>query len=262
MHGLTADARSGTATVVDGAAALVGGVQVIAPLRRHQKGRVQKRDPPVADDGATPPGTPQHSRVRGGEDVVARGGRGRLSVCSHHTTRFRVAINDEAEATSRDLMASDLTWRTRDMVQGPTRRWLVEGCGQDWKSPEGWSQLPKQPGDEGARRRVILSRLVDHGLCDHPDQHAQCTRHLPAYPVGSLRAPGHVERLVNVIEILLSSDAPPEPWLRFTHAVHEVFPCSRSKKQMSPRQWGRLAPTPSWKYRAGEVMRTIPGLST
>jgi hypothetical protein len=109
---------------------------------------------------------------------------------------------------------------------------------------------------------VILSLLVDHGLFFHPDQHAQFKRHLPAYTVGSLRANVQVECLVNVIETLMSSDAPQEHLLRFTHAVHEVFTFSRSKKHMIQRQLGRLAPTPSLQYRAGEVMRNIPGLST
>ena len=39
---------------------------------------------------------------------------------------------------------------------------------QDWKSYEGWSQLTKQPGEEGARHSVILSLLVDHSLFVHP----------------------------------------------------------------------------------------------
>ena len=34
----------------------------------------------------------------------------------------------------RDLLASDLSWRPLDMVQGQTLRWLVEGFRQDWKS--------------------------------------------------------------------------------------------------------------------------------
>jgi len=261
VHCLTAAALYGTATFVDGAAALFGGVQVISQLRSNQQVRVHKRAQHVADYVATPPGTPQHIRIRGGEAVVARVGSARLSVCSHHTKRFIVAIKYEDEETYRYLMASDLTWRTLDLVQGHTLRWLVEVCVQDWKSHAGWSQLTKQPGEEGARRSVILSLLVDHGLFYHPDQHAQFTRNLPAYTVGSLRANAQVECLVNVIETLMSSDAPQEHLLRFTHAVHEVFTFSRSKKHMIQRQLGRLAPTPSLKYRAGEVMRNIPGLS-
>ncbi|MGH8063823.1 MAG: IS701 family transposase [Candidatus Entotheonellia bacterium] len=261
-HCITADALDGTATFVDGAAALFGGVQVISPIRSHQKVRLHTRDQHVADYCATPPGTPQPIRIRGGEEVIARVGSARLDVCSHHTKRFIVAITYEDEETYRDLMASDLTWRTLDIVQGHTRRWLVEVCVQDWTSHEGWSQLTKQPGEEGARRSVLLSLLVDHGLFYHPDQHAQFNRHLPAYTVGSLRAHVQVERLVNVIATLMSSDAPQEQLLRFTHAIHEVFAFSRSKKHMIPRQLGRLEPTPSLKYRADEVMRNIPGLST
>jgi hypothetical protein len=262
VHCITADALYGTAPFVDGAAALFGGVQVISQLRSNQKVRVYKRDQHVADYFATHPGTPQTMRIRGGEEVVACVGSARLYVCSHHTKRFIVAIKYEAEETYRYLIASDLTWRTLDIGQGHTLRWLVEVFVQDWKSHEGWSQLTKQPGEEGARRSVILSLLVDHSLFYHPDQHAQFKHKLPAYTVGSLRAHVQVECLVNVIETLMSSDAPQEQLLRFTHALHDVFAFSRSKKHMIQRQLGRLEPTPYLKYRAEEVMRNLSGLST
>jgi hypothetical protein len=236
-------------------------VQVISQLRSNQKGRVHKRDQQVAAYFATHPGTPPHIRLRGGEEVGARVGRARLYVCSHHPKRFIVAITYEDEATSRYLLASDLTWRTLAIVQGHTRRWLVEVCVPDWTSHAGWSQLTKQPGEEGARRSVILSLLVEQGLFYPPDQHAQFKRTLPAYTGGSLRAKGQVECLINVIETLVASEAPQEQRLRFTHAVHEAFAFSRSKKHMIQRPWGRLEPTPSLQYRAEEVMRNIPGVS-
>jgi hypothetical protein len=126
VHCSTADALDGTATFVHGAAALFGGVPVISQRRSHQQVRVQKREQPVADYCAPHPGTPQNIRIRGGEAVVALVGSARLYVCSHHTKRFIVAIKDEGEEPYRYLMASDLTWRTRDIVQGHTLRWLVE----------------------------------------------------------------------------------------------------------------------------------------
>jgi hypothetical protein len=189
-------------------------------------------------------------------------GSARLYVGSHRTKRFIVAIQDEGEQTYRDLRAADLTWRTLDIVQGHTLRWLVEVFVQDWKSPEGWSQLPTQPGEEGARRSVILSLLVDHGLFFHPDQHAQLKHHLPAYTVGRLRTTVQVECLVNVIESLLSSSDPQGQRHHFTHALHEMCVFGRSKKHLIQRQWGRLEPTAYLKYRADEVMRNIPALST
>jgi hypothetical protein len=122
--------------------------------------------------------------------------------------------------------------------------------------------LTKQPGDEGARQSVILSLLVDHSLFLPPDQQRQLKNNLPAYTVGSLRANGQVACLVDVIDDLVSSDYPQEKLKRFTQALHEVLAFGRSKKHMIQRQLGRLEPTPSLKYRADEVMRNMPLLST
>jgi hypothetical protein len=259
---ITADALYGTAPFVDGASALFGGVQVISQIRSNQKVRLHKREQSVNDYFATHPGTPHTIRIRGGQEVVALVGSARLYVCAHHTKRFVVALKYEGEDTYRYLIASDLTWRTLDIVQGQTLRWLVEVFIQDWKSYEGWSQLTKQPGEEGACHSVILSLLVDHALFLHPDQQTQLKNNLPAYTVGSLRANVQVECLVDVIENLVSSAEPQSQLHRFTKALHEVFTCGRSKKHMIQRQMGRLEPTPSLKYRADEVMRYMPVLST
>jgi hypothetical protein len=257
-----ADALYGTAPFVDGASALFGGVHVISQARRNQNVRLHQRDQHRADYLATHPGTPQTIRIRGGDERVVMVRSARLYVCAHKTKRFIVAIKYDEEEPSRSLMASDLTWRTLDIVQGHSLRWLVEVFVQDWKGHEGWAQLPKQPGAEGARRSVILSLLVDHALFVHPDQEAQLKNNLPAYTVGSLRAHVQVECLVDVIEDLVSSDAPQSYLQHFTKALHEVFTFGHSKKHMIQRQLGRLEPTPSLKYRADEVMRNIPALST
>jgi DDE superfamily endonuclease len=259
---ILADALYGTAPFVDGASVTFGGVQVISQIRSNQKVRLRKREQPVADYFATHPGTPHTIRIRGGEEVIAIVGSARLYVCSHHTKRFVVALKYEGEETYRYLIASDLSWRTLDIVQGQTLRWLVEVFIQDWKSHEGWSQLTKQPGEEGARHSVILSLLVDHSLFLHPDQQDQLKNNLPAYTVGSLRANVQVECLVDVIDDLMSSDEPQDKLQRFTKALHEVFAFGRSKKHMIQRQLGRLEPTPTLTYRADEVMRNIPVMST
>jgi len=262
IHCITADALYGTATFVDGASALFGGVQVLSQIRSNQNLRVGKREQHVADYFATHPGTSHRIRIRGGEEVVAMISSARLYVCSHKTKRFVIAIKYENEETYRSLIASDLSWRTLDIVQGHTLRWLVEVFIEDWKSHEGWSQLTKQPGEEGARHSVILSLLVDHSLFVHPDQQHQLKNNLPAYTVGSLRAHVQVECLVDVIDDLVSSDEPQEKLKRFTTALHEVFAFGRSKKHMIQRQLGRLEPTPSLRYRADEVMRNMPMMST
>ena len=262
VHCIAADALYGTAPFVDSASALFGGVQVISQARSNQHVRLHQRPQPLADYFATHPGIPQTIRIRGGDERVALVRSARLYVCSHKTKRFIVAIKYEEEETYRYLMASDLTWRTLDIVQGHSLRWLVEVFVQDWKGHEGWAQLTKQPGEEGARRSVILSLLVDHALFVHPAQEAQLKNNLPAYTVGSLRANVQVECLVEVIEELVASDDPQSRLHHFTKALHEVFAFGRSKKHMIQRQLGRLEPTPSLKFRADEVMRNMPVLST
>ena len=262
LHCITADALYGTASFVDEASAMFGGIQVISQIRSNQHIRVGKREQHVADYFATHSGTPHTIRIRGGDEVVAMVRSARLYVCSHKTKRFIVAMKYEGEETYRYLIASDLSWRTLDIVQGHSLRWLVEVFIQDWKSHEGWSQLTKQPGDEGARQSVILSLLVDHALFLHPDQHAQLKNNLPAYTVGSLRANVQVECLVDVIDDLVAADDPQEKLQGLTKALHEVFAFGRSKKHMIHRQLGRLEPTPSLRYRADEVMRNMPMMST
>src|SRR6266851_2738302 len=262
VHCIAADALYGTMAFVEEASALFGGVQVLSQIRSNQNIRAGQREQHVADYFATHPGTPHTIRIRGGDEVVVWVSSARLYVCSHNTKRFIVAIKYEEEETYRYLIASDLSWRTLDIVQGHTLRWLVEVFIQDWKSYEGWSKLTKQPAKEGARHSVILSLLVDHALFLHPDQHAQLKNNLPAYTVGSLRANVQVECLVEVIDDLVSSDDPQEKMKRFTKALHEVFAFGRSKKHMVQRQLGRLEPTPSLQYRAYEVMRNVAVMST
>ena len=109
---------------------------------------------------------------------------------------------------------------------------------------------------------MILRLLVAQRLCLHPDQPRQLQNNLPAYTVGSLQAPVHVECLVDGIDDLVSSDDPQDKRTRFTNAVHEVCAFGRSKQHMIQRQLGRLEPTPSLQDRAYEVMRTTPVMST
>ena len=48
-----------------------------------------------------------------------------------------MALKYEGEATYRSLIASNLTRRTLDIVQGHTLRWLVKIFVQNWTSAQG-----------------------------------------------------------------------------------------------------------------------------
>jgi hypothetical protein len=147
-------------------------------------------------------------------------------------------------------VATDLTWRTLDIVQAYTFRWLIEVFLADWKAHEGWGTLTKPPGEEGSSRSLILSLLVDHCLLLHPDQLARIENKQPAYTVGSLSNRVKVDSLLMIIRELLTADNPVEQLQRLAHQLKELFPLNPSDKPMVNHDMGRLEPTPSLKYKA------------
>ena len=104
----------------------------MSQMRSNQKVRVYQREQHVTDYFATHPGTPHTVCMRGAEHVAMRIGSARLYVSAHRTKRFVIALKYDGEEAYRYLIASDLSWRTLDIVQAYTLRWLVEVFVQDW----------------------------------------------------------------------------------------------------------------------------------
>ena len=71
--------------------------------------------------------------------------------------RFVIALKYEGESDYRYLVATDMTWRTMDITQAYTLRWLVEVFFEDWKLYEGWGREAKRLDEEGSSRGLILS---------------------------------------------------------------------------------------------------------
>jgi hypothetical protein len=248
---INADTLYGTARFLDDASALFEKTQVISQLRSNQKVHFRNRELSLEDYFTSYPGTPQQIRLRGGEKITAIVGSARLYVCAHRKKRFVIAVKYDGEEEYRYLVATDLSWRTIDIVQAHTLRWLVEVFIQDWKAHEGWGSLTQQTGEEGSRQSLILSLLADHCLLLHPLQRARIEHNLPAYTVGSLINQIKVDCWSDVIWDLLSDDDPREALTRLTDTLKkQVFPLNLSKKHMINRDLGRLEPTPSLKYRA------------
>jgi hypothetical protein len=239
-----ADALYATPQFRDQASTLFD-TQVSSQLRQNQnvrfRNRLMSREPYFSQS----PGVPQTVKIRGGAEVTVMAQSARLYGDAHHKNRFVVALQDEQETEYRSMVASDLSWRTLDRVQGYTRRWLVEVFLADWKSYDGWGQLPKQPDEEGSSRSLILSLLLDHCLLCHPHQRARLEHNLPADTVGSLHAKARADILLAFIRELLFADNPQEPFHRLSHALEAVFQLAPSKKHMHNRDLGRLEPTPA-----------------
>lgn len=248
-----ADALYGTAAFMDKASWIFGGVQVISQLRSNQKVSFRNKTIGIKAYFSSYPGIEQEIKIRGSEIIKASVSSARLFVEAHEKKRFVVAMKYEGEKEYRYLVATDMSWRAIDIVQGYSFRWLAEVFIEDWKLYQGWGQLAKQFDEEGSSRSLILSLLLDHCLLLHPQQLARLENKLPAATVGSLLEHVRVESLLAFIYSLLLSDNPQQKLELLSKAVTKVFSLSPSKKHMSGRDLGRLEATPSLGYRARAV---------
>ena len=245
-----ADALYGTELFLDQASNLFGGIQIISQIRSNQIVRFRGKNWPVEDYFAAFPGTEQSIQVRGGAQIKVTVGSARLHLQAHGKKRFVIALKYEGEDQYRYIIASDLSWRTLDIVEAYTLRWLVEVFFQDWKGNEGWGKMTKQTGQEGSSRSLILSLLVDHCLFFHPVQLARIENKLPAYTVGSLIAKIRVEGMLTTFEQIVLSDSPIEQFNKFAKALEDnMVSLCPSKKHMVNRDLGRLEASPSLKHR-------------
>ena len=166
-----------------------------------------------------------------------------------------IALKYEDEDQYRYIIASDLSWRTLDIVEAYTLRWLVEVFFQDWKANEGWGKLTNQIGEEGSIRSLILSLLVDHSLFFHPVQLARIENKLPAYTVGSLTAKVKVEGLLAMFEQIILLEAPVERFKEFVKSLEDnVIALNPSSKHMVNRKFGKFEPSPALKHRSAALV--------
>jgi len=157
----------------------------------------------------------------------------RLKVDAHNVKRFVIALKYEGEKNYRYLVATDLSWRTKDIIQAYTLRWLVEVFFSDWKLNEGWGREAKQFGEEGSSRGLILSLLLDHCLLLHPEQTTRIENKLPAYTVGSLQRLAQMEALLEFIATLLEHHDPAKQLHNLAQTIKEVFKLVPSDKHMN-----------------------------
>jgi len=251
-----ADNLYGTQTFLDKASVTFDGTQSISKLKKSQNVRFQGKKMTLPAFFTRYPGTKHTIRLRGGKDVTAWVSSARLHVCAHGKKRFVIALKYEGEDEYRYLVASDMSWRTLDIVQAHTLRWLIEVFFQDWKAYEGWGQLTKQPDEDGSRRSVLLSLLCDLCLLLPPDQLARLKDKLPACTVGSLRDRVRVDSTLQFFKAIILSENPEEQFVLLTEQAKEIFRLNESSKHMVGRDLGRLESTPSLQYRAKIAMKT------
>jgi hypothetical protein len=126
VQAVLADALYGECQFMNNASKIFGGVQVISQLSKNQN--IWDRGHKKSVDhyfNSTNKGVNQIICNRCGEKIMATVSSARLKVDSHGVKRFVIALKYEDEEDYRYLVASDLSWRTKDIIQAYSLRWLV-----------------------------------------------------------------------------------------------------------------------------------------
>ena len=249
VQSVLADALYGNAYFMDEASKATSCDQVISQLRKNQLVRSGGKNLPLTSYFARSEGVEATLTIRGGEEKKITLLAARLVVKSHGKKRFVIALKYEGETEYRFIVATDLTWRHKDVARTYTLRWLVEVFIQDWKEHGGWNTLSKQQGDEGAVRGMTLSLLCDHLLLLHPEQSARLKNKQPAMSVGCLVEHINAAALIDGINHIVHADEPKKEFDKFKLLMEESLPDRQSTKHLVGKDLGRMEPTPSLMYK-------------
>jgi len=249
VKSVNGDNHYSTASFMDRAKQLFGG-QALGTIKANQKVRSRGKNIGVSEYFEQNPPIKQKLRIRGGEEVEVFVASARLYVPSHGKKRFVIALRYSEQDEFTYVCAAELTWRTMDILETWTLRWLVEVLIEDFKEYEGWGQLAKQQGAEGSSRGLVLSLLCDLALFLHPSQEACIENKRPAFTVGSLLRKARTQALLLFLKTLVACEEGHRKLEQLAQKIEEVFELKPSTKHMSGRKLGRMEPTPSLKRRA------------
>lgn len=192
---------------------------------------------------------PSTIKVRGEQEQKVMFRAIRVYVNAHECKRFVIALKYEGQSEYRYLVASNVSWRGQDIANAYTLRWLVEVFFEDTKANCGWFKMAKQQGEDGSKKSLILSLLVDHTLLSHPEQKARIKSKLPAYTVGSLRALESMKVTIDFTKHIIDSENPEAMLKKALDKLQRVFTLRESKKHMSKNGLGYLDEVKSLKYK-------------
>ena len=172
---------------MDKASTRFGGIFVLSQIRGTQNLRYCGYTPNVETFFSKYTTVSQNIWSLRSHNACIQFGSARLYVNAHHKKRFVIAIKYEGESEYRYLIASNLSWRTEDIIQAYTYRWDVPVFFGTFQLYEGWGHTPKQPGYEGSSRSLILSLLLDLKGTDTLNNKLSDENKRPAATVGGLQ---------------------------------------------------------------------------
>ncbi len=140
-------------------------VQILSQMRKNQKVRFRRgKELAVEDFFQNRNWKSAQLQLRGHRETLVHYCSALVTIVSHDRKYRVVALKYDDEKEPRYLVASDASWRPEDIIRYYALRWLVEVFIEDWKQHLGWGNLAYQQAEDGARRGLLLSLLLDHSL--------------------------------------------------------------------------------------------------
>jgi hypothetical protein len=193
-------------------------------------------------------------KIRGSEEKTIYYCGARLFIKSHGKVMHLIALKYEGEQEYRYLAATDLTWRTLDIIKAYTFRWLIEVAIEDWKQYGGFGRKAPQQGVDGACRGVFLSLLVDCFLLSHPHQRRLYLTGKSLCTTASLVRAIQLESLLNTVKEILNSPDPHAALKELVDNLPNVAPLMPSDKHMAGREIEDLGPSPHLQKKYGQII--------
>lgn len=206
--------------------------QIISQLKKSQKIIIKGKEVDLFSYFRTRALIKKGVVIRGGKKTIIYYSSLIATVKAHGEKRLIIAYKYEGEKELRYLFATDMTWTVQTIIEVYSLRWLVEVFIQDWKLYEGWANLSKHIGEEGANSSLRLSLLFDHCLLLHPKQKRLIKNKLPAATVGSLRNFAQQEHTINVFKELIKLPNPKEILIQWIQAIEDIFILKSSDKHL------------------------------
>ena len=218
-------------------------VQVLSQMRKNQKVRFRRgQELAVEDFFRNRKWKSASLQLRGHRDTVVHYCSALVTIVSHGRKYRVVALKYGDEKEPRFLVASDSSWRPEDIIRYYSLRWLVEVFIEDWKQHEGWGNMAYQQAEDGTRRGLLLSLLLDHSLFFYAEQTTLLKHKLPALTVGSLRSAIQNDSLVSVVSDVVNDDDPVNALELLKAQLQEFQIRNSSTKHFSGRTMLKFTP--------------------
>jgi hypothetical protein len=250
-----ADALYGHAEFINGVLELWKETQVISQLRKNQKVCCGKRRVTCREYFESYRGWEQEIKIRGRKLQTVLAGGGRLHVPSHKQKRFVIGLKYDGENEYRYLLAANLSWNMKHVMEAYSFRWLVEVFLEDWACYGGFCSLAKQRDIEGSERPLILSLLFDHCFLFHPEQILSIEKQASLATFGSLLERSRMEAFIKLVQHILEEKEPQERFDSIVREMSNVFCLRPSEKHLNGIEilWGPIHKAEKYKYTCQEV---------